>query len=593
MSNFITALMKQRKDAQKDEPKVNKRLKEVLDVLRKYNYDDGITPEITVNILTDLGPTFVKIGQIASQQAAYLPREYCDALAKLRSKVAPMDFATVNEQVEKYLGRPVSELYASFDEKPLGSASIAQVHRAELFDGTVVAVKVRRPGVVETVAQDFALIEKILDKFVKKPVKGLDLKGFVTELEKTSMIELDLTNEANNLDRFWNNNTGREKVESPRCYRDLTCEAVLTESFVQGTEVSDTDFLATLDDEERKRLAALVADNFASQILTDGFYHADPHSGNVLIRDPLPGESYLQAETVKPAEKQPVRSDEESGDKPEEEKIPLPGHSIEWIDFGMMGTLTSRQRQILIDIVTNVVMHDAYGLKKTVLQIATPKGEIDHGAMLTMCEEMCGQFGGNDVGDFNLGDLMNTILDALEAGNFDVDPFLTNLARGIIAAEGTIKTLSPDVNILNAFMDKVDIGIDLDLTNLDDKESLKKLNPDIALKLMQLAKGVTDSSAKTAETLDMLEKGQIKVRTDFAFEDHALDTVTRLANYAIRALIIVAVLIGSAILCTSSSFAGDNVAAVTVVFRAIGFCGIVVSLFFAQRLIREMKKGKK
>ena len=593
MSNFITASMKQRKDAQKDEPKVNKRLKEVLDVLRKYNYDDGITPEITVNILTDLGPTFVKIGQIASQQAAYLPREYCDALAKLRSKVAPMDFATVNEQVEKYLGKPVSELYASFDENPLGSASIAQVHRAELFDGTVVAVKVRRPGVVETVAQDFALIEKILDKFVKKPVKGLDLKGFVTELEKTSMIELDLTNEANNLDRFWNNNTGREKVESPRCYRDLTCEAVLTESFVQGTEVSDTDFLATLDDEERKRLAALVADNFASQILTDGFYHADPHSGNVLIRDPLPGESYLQAETVKPAEKQPVRSDEESGDKPEEEKIPLPGHSIEWIDFGMMGTLTSRQRQILIDIVTNVVMHDAYGLKKTVLQIATPKGEIDHGAMLTMCEEMCGQFGGNDVGDFNLGDLMNTILDALEAGNFDVDPFLTNLARGIIAAEGTIKTLSPDVNILNAFMDKVDIGIDLDLTNLDDKESLKKLNPDIALKLMQLAKGVTDSSAKTAETLDMLEKGQIKVRTDFAFEDHALDTVTRLAHYAIRALIIVAVLIGSAILCTSSSFAGDNVAAVTVVFRAIGFCGIVVSLFFAQRLIREMKKGKK
>ena len=593
MSNFITALMKQRKDAQKDEPKVNKRLKEILDVLKKYNYDDGITPEITVNILTDLGPTFVKIGQIASQQAAYLPREYCDALARLRSRVAPMDFATVNEQVEKYLGRPVSELYASFDENPLGSASIAQVHRAELFDGTVVAVKVRRPGVVETVAQDFALIEKILDKFVKKPVKGLDLKGFVTELEKTSMIELDLTNEANNLDRFWNNNTGREKVESPRCYRDLTCEAVLTESFVRGTEVSDTDFLATLDDEERKRLAALVADNFASQILTDGFYHADPHSGNVLIRDPLPGESYLQAETVKPAEKQPVRSDEESGDKPEEEKIPLPGHSIEWIDFGMMGTLTSRQRQILIDIVTNVVMHDAYGLKKTVLQIATPKGEIDHGAMLTMCEEMCGQFGGNDVGDFNLGDLMNTILDALEAGNFDVDPFLTNLARGIIAAEGTIKTLSPDVNILNAFMDKVDIGIDLDLTNLDDKESLKKLNPDIALKLMQLAKGVTDSSAKTAETLDMLEKGQIKVRTDFAFEDHALDTVTRLANYAIRALIIVAVLIGSAILCTSSSFAGDNVAAVTVVFRAIGFCGIVVSLFFAQRLIRKMKKGKK
>ncbi|MER2056656.1 MAG: AarF/UbiB family protein, partial [Clostridia bacterium] len=212
MSNFISALMKQRKDAKKEEPKVGGRLKEVLAVLKKYNYDDGITPEIVVNILTDLGPTFVKIGQIASQQAEYLPREYCDALATLRSRVAPMDFETVNAQVEKYLGKPISELYASFSEKPLGSASIAQVHRAELFNGTVVAVKVRRPGIVDTVARDFALIEKILDQFVKKPVKGLDLKGFVTELEKTSMIELDLTNEANNLDRFWKNNSGREKV---------------------------------------------------------------------------------------------------------------------------------------------------------------------------------------------------------------------------------------------------------------------------------------------------------------------------------------------------------------------------------------------
>jgi len=584
MSNFISALMKQRKDAKKADPKVNGRLKEVISVLRKYNYDDGITPEITVNILTDLGPTFVKIGQIASQQAAYLPREYCDALAKLRSKVAPMDFATVNEQVEKYLGKPIHELYASFDEKPLGSASIAQVHRAELFDGTVVAVKVRRPGVVDTVARDFALIEKVLDTFVKKPVGGLDLKGFITELEKTSMIELDLTNEANNLDRFWNNNQGREKVESPKCYRELTCEAVLTESFVQGREISDTDYLATLDQEERKRIASLVADNFAAQILTDGFYHADPHSGNVLIKEPAPEESYLTAEPAEPAEENP--------DAPATEAIPLPVHSIEWIDFGMMGTLTSKQRQILIDLVTNVVMHDAYNLKKTVLQIAQPKGEIDHGAMLEMCEEMCGQFSGSDFGDFKLGDLMDSILNGLSEDQYDVDPFLTNLARGIIAAEGTIQTLSPDVNILNAFMSKVDIGFDLDSVNLDDKESLKKMNPEIALKLMQLAKGIIDSSTKTAETLDMLQKGQIRVRTNFAFEEHALETVTRLAGYAIRAIIIVAILIGSSILCTSSSFAGDNVSAVTIVFRAIGFCGLAVSLFFAQRLIREMKKGK-
>jgi len=102
------------------------------------------------------------------------------------------------------------------------------------------AVKVRRPGIVDTVARDFALIEKILYKFLKEDKVGIDIKGMILELENTSKTELDLTNEAKNLDRFWNNNNGREKVESPKCYRLLTCEAVLTEDFVIGTEVSDT-----------------------------------------------------------------------------------------------------------------------------------------------------------------------------------------------------------------------------------------------------------------------------------------------------------------------------------------------------------------
>ena len=555
MSGFISALIKQRREAKKAEPSSNGRLKEIISVIRKYNYDDGITPEIIVNILQDLGPTFVKLGQIASQQAEYMPAEYCEALSKLRSKVAPMDIETVHAQIEEHLGKPVNELFASFDDKPLGSASIAQVHRATLPDGTVVAVKVRRPGIVETVARDFALIEKVLDKFVKGDKLGFDVKGMIIELENTSKTELDLTNEADNLDRFWNNNSGREKVRSPKCYRELTCDAILTEDFVTGTEVSDADFLATLSEEERDRIAELIADNFSTQVLTDGFYHADPHSGNVLIKALENGEE---------------------------------GYGIEWIDFGMMGTLTSKQRQTLIDIVTSVVMKDAYGLKRVLNQVAQPLGEVNHGEILGMCEDMCSQFNGTDFGDFELGDLLDSVLDALHLGNFKVDPFLTNLSRGIIAIEGTIKTLSSKVNILNCFTDKVNLGTDFNL----DTEHLKEMNPVIGMKLLQLFKGITDSSTKTADTLDMLEKGQIKVRTDFAFEEKALDTVTRLTGYLIRALIIVALLIGSGLLCTTSAFAGEKVSAVTIIFRGIGLVGFFVGLFFAQRLYRNMKKGK-
>ena len=575
MSSFISALMKQRKDAKKAEPDTSGRLKEILAVLKKYNYDDGITPEITVNILQDLGPTFVKIGQIASQQSEYLPPEYCEALSKLRSKVAPMDMDTVHAQIEKYLGKPVRELYATFDDKPLGSASIAQVHRATLQDGTVVAVKVRRPGIVDTVARDFALIEKILDKFVKNDAGGIDIKGLIVELEHTSKTELDLTNEANNLDRFWANNTGREKVESPKCYREFTCEAVLTEDFVTGTEVSDTEFLATLGDAERERIAGLLADNFATQILVDGFYHADPHSGNVLIKAPTPT---APAAAPAPAE----------GDAPAEEKLPLPDHGIEWIDFGMMGSLSAKQRQCLIDIVTCVVMNDAYGLKRTVLQVAKPQGDINHGAVLEMCEGMCGQYTGADFGDFELGDLLGTVISGLQDENYKIDPFLTNLSRGIIAAEGTIKTLSPNVNILNFFTDKVNAGFDFNL-NLEHPE---EMNPEIAVKLLMLAKAVTDASAKTAEVGDMLEKGQVKIRTDLAFEEKALGTVNRLVGYGIRAAIIIALFIGSCLLCTTTTFSGEGGMAVAIVFRAMGFVGYVVSIFFAYRLYRNMKKGK-
>ena len=583
MSGFISALLKQRKEAKKAEPKSNGRLKEIINIVNKYNYDDGITPEIVVNILQDLGPTFVKLGQIASQQSDYMPAEYCEALAKLRSNVAPMDLETVHAQIEKYLGKPTNEIFSSFNEKALGAASVAQVHKATLLDGTVVAVKVRRPGVVETVARDFALLEKVLDKFVKGNVGGIDIKGMIMELEKTSKIELDFTNEANYLDRFYNNNLGREKVICPKCYRELTCEAILTEDFVTGNEVSDTKFLDTLSEDERERLAALIADNFSTQVLVDGFYHADPHSGNVFIKEPTPGEQVSE-----PVVAEPKTEAVEGEEKPaEEKKIPLPEHSIEWIDFGMMGTLTQKQRQTLIDIVTNVVMKDAYNLKRILMTIAHPEGEVNHGEILGLCEDMCNQFSGTDFGDFELGDLLNTVLDALQNGNYKVDPFLTNLARGVIAIAGTVSTLSKKVNILNYFLSKVDMGSSFNL-NLEHPE---EMNPEIALKLLQLFNGITDSSVKKAETLDMLQKNQITLHTDFAFEEKALETVNRITEYVIRGLIIVALIIGSTLLCTTTPIAEGNTTG-AIVFRGVGIAGYIVSLFFAQRLFRNMMKGK-
>jgi ubiquinone biosynthesis protein len=286
----------------------------------------------------------------------------------------------------------------------------------------------------------------------------------------------------------------------------------------------------------------------------------------------------------------PAEAAEGEGGADADEKLPLPDHGVEWIDFGMMGLLTQQQRQILLDIVTSIVMQDAYSLKRTVLKAATPQGEIDHGAMLEMCESMCGQYTGSDFGDFDLGDLLGSVIGSLQDENYKIDPFLTNLSRGIIAAEGTIKTLSPRVNILNFFTDKVDLGMDIDFNNLD-SDALAELNPEIAMELIKFFESTSRSSAKTAETLDMLEKGQIRVRTDFSFEEKALAVVNRLAGYLIRAFMIIAFFIGSCLLCTAPALTTDS-GTLTVVIRALGSCGYIVSVFFAYRLYRSIKKGK-
>ena len=530
MATFIQALRNARKKT-KDKVDTTARGKEIISILKKYDYEDGLTPAMTVSILEDLGPTFVKLGQIASTHTDMLPVEYCDALASLRSSVAPMDAETVHAQIEKHLGRPAKEVFQSFDDKPLGSASIGQVHKAVLEDGTPVAVKVRRPGVVETVVQDFALIEKILetaDKFSGNNDSAMDLMTMVKELEETSKIELDFTNEERNLVRFYQNNEDRENVTSPKCYTDYTNEAILTEDFVSGPEVGNTEYVESLSDEERDRLGNLLADNFVEQVLTDGFYHADPHAGNVLLVD----------------------------------------NGIEWIDFGMMGYVSSKQRQILLDLVTALVKRDNYNLKRCVLQVAHPRGPIDHGALLDVCEQMTSQFADSDLESFDTGDLLGTLTSNLEDEGYDIDPFLTNLGRGLITLEGTVKALSPRVNIMDCMTRHIDLGFD--------PANLERMVQNFMLKGIQGVDDLVGLPTKAVETLDMLQKSQIRLGGDFGVDQKTTKTVVFLVRSAIFAALAATLFIGACILCSSGAGSGREVLVnAGYAFGAVGFALMV------------------
>ena len=436
-----------------------------------------------------------------------LPMEYCEALGELRTNARPLDFSDVKQQVETELGKPLSELFASFDEKPLGSASIAQVHKAELPTGEIVAVKVQRPGIVETVTNDLAIMERLVEILdaVNKDKGGLSLKDLVAELVKTSMEELDFKNEEANLDRFYANNEPRENVTSPKCYRDYSTSAILTEDFVSAPPAEKIDEMGKTG-EERDAIAYLVAHNYMQQMMEDGFYHADPHAGNVMLT-------------------------EDGG--------------IEWIDFGMMGTMTGTQRDTLKELILALVKGDAYGLKRAVLKVATPTGPIDHSQLLEMCEDVTGQFIDVDLEEFDTGALISSLTGSLTDVGMDVDPFLTNLGRGLVTLEGTIHHISPRLNIMAVLVDY--------LKSSFDPNSLRRAAAGIASKTIESAEAMASLPMRIDQTLDMVQKGHVKVGMQLSATEKLSRDIRAAAGLVAIALIAMGLVIGACILGASAS----------------------------------------
>jgi len=507
MADFSLSMKRARKRTKEEKAESKARFKEILSIVKKYDIKEGLTPEMTVDLIQDLGTTFVKLGQIASTHPDMLPLEYCEALGELRTNARPLDFADVKQQVETELGKPLDELFTSFDEKPLGSASIAQVHRAELPTGEIVAVKVQRPGIVETVTNDLAIMERLVEILdaVNKDKGGLSLKELVAELVKTSMEELDFKNEEANLDRFYANNEPREGVTSPKCYREYSTSAVLTEDFVSAPPAEKINEMGKTD-EERDEIAYLVAHNFMEQVMADGFYHADPHAGNVMLT-------------------------EDGG--------------IEWIDFGMMGTMTGTQRDTIKELILALVKGDAYALKRSVLKVATPTGPVDHSALLEMCEDVTGQFIDVDLEEFDTGELINSLTSSCSEVGMDVDPFLTNLGRGLVTLEGTIHHISPRLNIMTVLVDY--------LKSSFDPNSLRRAAAGIASKSIESAEAMASLPMRIDQTLDMVQKGHVKVGMELSSNAKFSKDIRAASGLIAIALIAMGLVIGACILGASAS----------------------------------------
>lgn len=480
------------------------RLKEMTAVLRKNSITRGITPEKLRQILEDLGPTYIKLGQIMSSRSDILPQKYCDELMRLRSEVPPMPFSQVQEVINRSFGYSWRQVFLDIETKPLGSASIAQVHRATLKTGEKVVVKVQRQGIYETMSRDIGLLRravKLLPPVAFKDLVDLDL--VLTELWRVTQEEMNFLMEAANMEEFADKNSNVAFVEVPRLYREFTTTQVLVMEYVDGFSIDDKANLLE-NGYDLNEIGTKFVDNFVKQVIDDGFFHADPHPGNVMIRD----------------------------------------GKIVWMDMGMMGRLTDRDREFISRAVEGVALNDIGMIQDCVLAIGDFRGKPDQSQLYDDLQALMAKYGTADMGSIDIADLVKNLMETMKNNQIVMPHGLTLLARGLTHVEGVLAAISPDINMVQIASARIK-------NQFFQEENLKKEVKGTVRSVVRSLRRAIDIPSLAADILQGHMKGQTKVNLELHVSDDLSQLLRRLIRNIVMGLWVMALLISSSIICTT------------------------------------------
>lgn len=482
-----------------------RRLKEIVAVLRDRELLQGVTPVKVRQVLEDLGPTFVKLGQIISMRPDFLPNEYQAELTRLQSEVKPMDFSVVKEIVQREYNQSWDGIFASIDEHAMGSASIAQVHRASLLNGDRVVIKVQRPGIYEVMAKDIALLKKAISllNLVRDSEGVVNLESIVDEMWEIAKQEMDFLLEADHIEEFAHLNKDDENILCPKVNRQLTTQRILVMECMEGIPLDDGEGLqaACVDME---RIGRRLGINYVKQMIDDGFFHADPHPGNIWVKD---------------------------------------GRII-WLDLGMMGRLSVRDRNSFRHAIMALVTNDVYGMKEAVLALGIPRGKVDHIQLYDDVAALMAQYGDLDFEHLKAGEVARKILMVLKSNNIAIPHGFSMFARGVMIMEGVMTRCCPQVNFSEIFAKGLRVSMEKDFSWLAELNKFKRDSYMLMKKSMQLPEQISD-------ILKMTLSGQTKVNLDLTGSQEPLQKLDSMINKMIMAIISAALLLGSSTICTT------------------------------------------
>ena len=468
---------------------------------------DSTAPERFRALVEALGTTFIKFGQILSTRPDLLPPDYCEELKKLQDKVLPFPDEVARQIIESELGAPIEKLFKTFSEKPIAAASIAQVYKATLENGEKVAVKVRRPDIERVIASDLAIMRdlaKLLERHFDE-VRTIRPLAMVEQFGRNLVNETNFLIEAYNLERFNAQNEDREELYLVKLHRDLSTSRVLTMEFMEGVKISDTDALKKL----HINLTLLARDGtrvLLSQIFEQGFFHGDPHPGNILVQDDA---------------------------------------RLCFLDFGVMGKLTLPQRIALAEMLIAVARRDDEKLLKGVIELAENGEELKNTRDLGRdISEFVDKYAYISLERLKAEEILNDLLKLLTVHGIVLPPECYTLIKVIVTLEGTGRILDPHFQILEQ------------IRPFAEKLILERYNP------ARLAKDMTKTSAELYRLLrdlpdelrqlfKVIKKGEVRLTFSSQNVKLLLRSFDKDVNRLSYSLIVAALLIASTILLHS------------------------------------------
>jgi predicted unusual protein kinase regulating ubiquinone biosynthesis (AarF/ABC1/UbiB family) len=476
--------------------------------------------------LERMGPTFIKLGQLLSTRADFLPPAALDALARLQDDVEPFSFADVERIVAEELGVRISKAFADFDPRPLAAASLGQVHRATLRDGRPVVVKVQRPNIRDRVAEDLEAFEEVAAVLDKRTKAGERYRfgAMMEEFRKSLLAELDYRLEAQNLSSLADNLAQFDRIVVPRPIMDYTTHRVLTMEYVQGVKVTDLSPVALVE-LNGAELAEQLFHAYLTQVFVDGFFHADPHPGNVFI---------------------------------------TADGRIALIDLGMVSRIAPRLQEHLLQLTIAVGEGRSDEAADVALKISDQDPSFDERTFRRRVADVVARHRDSVVEDIQVGKAFLDMARTAGESGIHPPPEFTMLGKALLNLDTIGRTIAPSFD--------PNASVRRNSTHILNRRLLKTLSPaNVSNTVLETKDLITRLPARVNRILDEIADGQIGVKVDMGIDpEHIMQGLQKVANRVATGLVLAALIVGAAMMMR-----------IPTSFTIFGYPGLAMIMFLA------------